>query len=78
MNLKKATQLVYYSLIASLILSALQWGVYTLNFYGALGRGFSTVAGILHLFLSIPMILFFGALNAKQNNQTGSSSESAN
>lgn len=71
MNLKKATKLVYFSLIAQLILSTVQWAAYSFRFYGAFGQDFSTIAGILHLALSIPMILFFGALNAKQNTQTG-------
>jgi hypothetical protein len=34
--------------------------------YGTFGRGLSTFLGLLHLVLSVPMILFFGALNAKQ------------
>jgi hypothetical protein len=71
MNLKQATKLVYLSLIASLLLSIIQWVVYSFHLYGALGQGFSTVAGLLHLVLSVPMILFFSALNAKQNTQVG-------
>jgi len=71
MNLKKATNLVYLSLIAQLILSTVQWAAYSFHFYGAFGQDFSTIVGVLHLALSIPMILFFGALNAKQNTQPG-------
>jgi uncharacterized BrkB/YihY/UPF0761 family membrane protein len=68
MTLKKATQLVYVSLIVSLVLSILQWVIYSSNLisYGTFGRGLSTFLGLLHLVLSVPMILFFGALNAKQ------------
>ena len=82
MNLKKATKLVYLSLIAELILSVFQWGVYSFSlysvfgqwaaysfrFYGAFGQDFSMIAGLFHLVFAIPMILFFGALNAKQNS----------
>jgi hypothetical protein len=79
MNLKKATRLVYLSLIAELILSVLQWGIYSFGLYNAFGQWFSTLIGLLHLVLAIPMILFFGALNAKQNTQAGSSqTESTN
>jgi hypothetical protein len=70
MTLKKATQLTYVSLIASLILSALQWIVYNfdlISYGGSFGRGFSTFFGFLHMILAVPMILFFSALNAKQN-----------
>ena len=69
MNLKKATRLVYLSLIVELILSVIQWGIYSFNLYGIFGQWFSTLTGLLHLMLAIPMILFFGALNAKQNTQ---------
>ena len=71
MNLKKATKLVYLSLIAQLILSTVQWAAYSFRFYGAFGQDFAMIAGIFHLVLAIPMILFFGALNAKQNSQPG-------
>jgi hypothetical protein len=72
MNLKKATKLVYLALIAQLILSVIQWGIYSFGLYSVFGQWFSTLIGLLHLILAIPMILFFGALNAKQNNQAGS------
>ena len=79
MNLKKATRLVYLSLIAELILSVLQWGIYSFGLYSVFGQWFSTLIGLLHLVLAIPMILFFGALNAKQNTQAGvSQPESTN
>jgi hypothetical protein len=71
MNLKKATKLVYLSLIAELILSVVQWGIYSFGLYNVFGQWFSTLTGLLHLVLAIPMILFFGALNAKQNTQAG-------
>jgi uncharacterized membrane protein len=72
MNLKKATKLVYLSLIAQMILSGVQWAIYSFNLYGVFGQWFSTLTGLLHLVLAIPMILFFGALNTKQNAQPGS------
>ncbi|MBK9992079.1 MAG: hypothetical protein IPP19_15495 [Verrucomicrobia bacterium] len=79
MNLKKATKLVYFSLIAQLVMNVVQWAAYSFRFYGAFGQDFSTVMTLLHFVLSIPMILFFGALNAKQNTQPGTNQpESAN
>jgi hypothetical protein len=68
MTLKKATQLVYVSLIVSLVLSILQWAIYSSSLisYGTFGRGLSTFFGLVHIVLSVPLILFFGALNAKQ------------
>ena len=68
MNLKKATKLFYLSHIAELILSVFQWGVYSFSLYSVFGQWFSTLTGLLHLVLAVPMILFFGALNAKQNS----------
>jgi uncharacterized membrane protein len=70
MNLKKATKLVYISLIAQLVLSIVQWAAYSFRFYGAFGQDFSMIAGLFHLVFAIPMILFFGALNAKQQGGT--------
>ena len=72
MTLKKTTQLVYMSLIVSLVLSILQWIVFSSNLvsYGTFGRGLSTLFGLLHIVLSVPLILFFGALNAKQQGGT--------
>jgi len=77
MNLKKATQLVYVSLIVSLVLSILQWVIYSSNLvsYGTFGRGLSTFFGLMHIVLSVPMILFFGALNAKQQGGTADKPE---
>jgi hypothetical protein len=56
------------SLIVSLALSILQWVFYSSNLisYGTFGRGLSTFFGLAHIVLSVPLILFFGALNAKQ------------
>jgi len=70
MNLKTATRLVYLSLIVELVLSICQWVLFDFDLisYGSFGRGFSTILGFLHLILAIPMVLFFGALNAKQKN----------
>jgi hypothetical protein len=77
MTLKKATQLVYVSLIVSLVLSILQWIIFSTNLvsYGTFGRSLSTLFGLLHIALSVPLILFFGALNAKQQGGTAEKSE---
>lgn len=69
MSLKTATLLAANCLLIGLLISLLRWGVFTFNLvsYGDYA-GLFQVIGLLGILLqSVPLIIFFYVLNAKQS-----------
>jgi len=71
MKLKTATSLVIICLIIWLVISLLQWSVFTFELvrfsdYRWLFRGIGLVLTLLY---SIPMIIFFLVLSSKQKGE---------
>lgn len=69
MTLKSATKLVIVSLVIGLVISLARWVVFSFNLvsyssnYVWILNGLGVMETLIH---SIPMIMFFAVLNAKQ------------
>ncbi len=69
MTLKSATKLVIVSLVIGLVISLARWVVFSFNLvsyssnYVWILNGVGVMETLIH---SIPMIMFFAVLNAKQ------------